>query len=182
MRSAVPAGTSTGTATGCSSDETVDQEILISELKEARFAAQMGETDMERSLGRARVRRLQERLSITAAGQSSTNCSPHPGRGAAPETCGTPNTFSRQVRAGWGVSELSREDVSPSCAGIVDRLTEIKAAIATSCAAPLVARCLPMAMPLGGHSNGHRPDQPKGLHEEAAAAMAAGGGGSPTVL
>ena len=99
-------GTSTGTATGCSSDGTVDQEILISELKEARFAAQMGETDMERSLGRARVRRLQERLSTSyssrlsttttaAAGQSSTNCSPHPGRGAAPETCGTPNTFSR---------------------------------------------------------------------------------------
>ena len=81
------------------------------------------------------------------------------------------------MRAGWSASELSREDVSPSCAGIVDRLTEIKAAIATSCAAPLLARCLPMAMPSGGH----RPDQPKGLHEEAAAAMA-GGGGSPTVL
>ena len=36
---------------------------LLAELKEARFAAQMGDTDLEREGARARVRLLLQRLS-----------------------------------------------------------------------------------------------------------------------
>ena len=44
------------------SEPTVSREELVAQLKEARFAAQMGETDLEKEGGRARVRLLQAQL------------------------------------------------------------------------------------------------------------------------
>ena len=44
------------------SEPTVSREGLVAQLKEARFAAQMGETDLEKEGGRARVRLLQAQL------------------------------------------------------------------------------------------------------------------------
>jgi hypothetical protein len=43
-------------------EPTLSREELIAQLKEARFTAQMGETDLEREGGRARVRLLQAQL------------------------------------------------------------------------------------------------------------------------
>ena len=62
---AVP-DTSSSTSSSFASPQLHDdpeREELIAQLKEARFAAQMGETEIEREGGRARVRLLQAQLS-----------------------------------------------------------------------------------------------------------------------